>query len=68
MKMNRFLSPFLYVLIASLLLLNCSSEEPDPVMEEEEEEEYVITDPFYADIDNDITVNVGDFRQDYAIW
>ena len=36
------------------------------MIEEEEEEEYVITDPFYADIDNDTTLEEywEIFRQD----
>ena len=67
-KMKQFTSPYLILLfLANLLFVACSSEEEEPMIEaEEEEEEYVITDPFYADIDNDTTLEEywEIFRQD----
>ena len=66
-KMKQFTSPYLvFLFLANLLFVACSSEEEEPMIEEEEEEEYVITDPFYADIDNDTTLEEywEIFRQD----
>lgn len=66
-KMKQFTSPYLVLLfLVSLLFVACGSEEEEPMIEEEEEEEYVITDPFYADIDNDTTLEEywEIFRQD----
>ena len=65
--MKQFTSPYLILLfLANLLFVACSSEEEEPMIEVEEEEEYVITDPFYADIDNDTTLEEywEIFRQD----
>ena len=65
--MKQFTSPYLVLLfLANLLFVACSSEEEEPMIEAEEEEEYVITDPFYADIDNDTTLEEywEIFRQD----
>ena len=65
--MKQFTSPYLILLfLANLLFVSCSSEEEEPMIEAEEEEEYVITDPFYADIDNDTTLEEywEIFRQD----
>ena len=66
-KMKQFTSHYLVLLfLANLLFVACSSEEEEPMIEAEEEEEYVITDPFYADIDNDTTLEEywEIFRQD----
>ena len=54
--MTVYLPYLILLFLANLLFVACSSEEEEPVIEEEEEEEYVITDPFYADIDNDTTL------------
>ena len=56
--MKQLLNPSLILLfLANIILSACSSEEEEPMIEEEEEEEeYVITDPFYADIDNNTTL------------
>ena len=40
----------------ALVMIGCSGEENEDMDQEEEEEEYVITDPFYADLDNDTTL------------
>lgn len=41
----------------ALVMIACSGEENEGINEEtQEEEEYVITDPFYADLDNDTTL------------
>lgn len=41
----------------ALVMIACSGEENEGINEEtQEEEEYVITDSFYADLDNDTTI------------
>ena len=65
--MNRFYTPtYFLLLLLNLILLACGAEDSEVPMEEEEEEEYVITDPFYADIDNNTTLDEywEIFRQD----
>jgi hypothetical protein len=39
-----------------LLIFACSSDENEGMEPQQEEEEYVITDPFYADLDNNSTL------------
>ena len=41
----------------ALVMIACSGEENEGINEEkQEEEDYVITDSFYADLDNDTTI------------
>lgn len=48
----------LLIWAVALVMIGCSGKENEDIdQEEEEEEEYVITDPFYADLDNNTTLD-----------